>query len=184
MKIKEQIIELLEDKNLYEGDYEANLVNAIKKDLKKKGYTSRQVSVTKRRGGFSSAINILVKDMLNVDLGYIQDIVKKYQNIDKDERTGEILSGGNTYIFVEYDYSTLNKEYSGVMQKLINKLVALKGRYLELKPGFEVSLVGGEAGGLNEKFGVFEKGKKGRFVKRDELLVLLAKKKIKESDIK
>lgn len=151
MNIKEQIIELLEDKNLYEGDYETNLVDAIKKDLKKKGYTSRQVSVTKRRGGFNVAIRLLIKDMLNVDLDFIDSIVKKYESFDRDERTGEILSGGNTFIFVEYDYSSINKDYADIMQKLINKLVALKGRFLEL---------------------------------RNELMLELAKKKIKDSDIK
>lgn len=183
MNIKEQIIELLEDKNLYEGDYETNLVDAIKKDLKKKGYTSRQVSVTKRRGGFNVAIRLLIKDMLNVDLDFIDSIVKKYESFDRDERTGEIFSGGNTFIFVEYDYSSINKDYADIMQKLINKLVALKGRFLELKPGFAVSLVDGETG-FNEKFGISEKGKKGRFVKRNELMLELAKKKIKSSDIK
>lgn len=183
MKIKEQIIELLEDKNLYKGDYITNVTDAIKKDLKQKGYTSRQVSVTKRASGYSYAIKILIKDVLNVDFDIVKSIAGKYEKYDTDKRTGETLMGGNVFIFVEYDYSEINRDYGSIVQKLVTKLVALKGRYLELKPGFEVSLVGGETG-YNEKFGIIEKGKKARFVKRNELMLALAKMRIKDSDIK
>lgn len=36
----------------------------------------------------------------NVDLKKVQDAVGKYESYDRDEMTGEILSGGNTFVFV------------------------------------------------------------------------------------
>lgn len=38
----------------------------------------------------------------------IESACKKFQSIDYDSASGEILAGGNTYIHVQYDYHTLN----------------------------------------------------------------------------
>ncbi len=37
----------------------------------------------------------------NVNLKQIQDALCKYESYERDEMTGEILSGGNTFVFVK-----------------------------------------------------------------------------------
>lgn len=184
MNLKDKIVKILEDKDLYKGNYIANVTSNIRKELKAKGYTTKQVSVRQHSSRYDYVVDVTIKDVVNVNPDDVHAIVKKYEKFDRDERTGEILQGGNTFISVEYDYSELEREYSGIMKKLVEKLVSLKGRFLELKPGFKVALVDGQAGGWNEKFAISEKGNPAHFIKRNELMVKLAQMKIKEKDIK
>lgn len=71
----------------------------IIRDLIKKefGYTSRQVSVKSR----SSTLDITIKDPM-IKIKPIEEIAKRFQKIDRCEASGEILSGGNRYVFVDY----------------------------------------------------------------------------------
>lgn len=43
------------------------------------------------------------EDIKSDDLERIREICLKYENYKVDERTGEILSGGNTYVFLQKD---------------------------------------------------------------------------------
>lgn len=79
---------------------------AIRNELKKCGYSNRKVSVKHEYGGYSASIRVTVKD-LAINLAGIRKIARIYEDIDYDERTGEILEGGNTYVFVDYDYTIL-----------------------------------------------------------------------------
>lgn len=72
---------------------------AIRKELKEHGYNNRRVGV--RFDGYAILVNI---KELAIDKKEIESIAMKYENYDCDERTGEILSGGNTFVFVDYDY--------------------------------------------------------------------------------
>lgn len=73
-------------------------VQAIRNTLKSNGYSNRQISVTS-----DNAIWVTVKDS-NIQLTDIENLVKKYEHYYTDEITGEILNGGNTFVFVQYDY--------------------------------------------------------------------------------
>lgn len=73
---------------------------AIRKELKEHGYNNRRVGV--RFSGYS-AIYVTIKE-LAIDKKEIENIAMKYESYSRDERTGEILSGGNTFVFVDYDY--------------------------------------------------------------------------------
>lgn len=73
-------------------------VQAIRNTLKSNGYSNRQISVTN-----DGAIWVTIKDS-NIKLEDIENLVKKYEHYYADEATGEILSGGNTFVFVQYDY--------------------------------------------------------------------------------
>ena len=74
----------------------------IRKDLKTKlGYSSRQVSVKVQNAGYSSAIWINVKS-LDIALKPIEELVEGSESYERDERTLEILAGGNTFVFVQY----------------------------------------------------------------------------------
>lgn len=74
--------------------------------LKAIGITNKQVSC---RGDYNS-INCRVKD-LSIDLEVVKQIAYEYQKIDRCDYSGEILLGGNTYVFVEYDHAT-EREHS------------------------------------------------------------------------
>lgn len=72
---------------------------AIRKELKEHGYNNRRVGVS--YDGYAIRLNI---KELAIDIKEIENIAMKYENYSRDERTGEILSGGNTFVFVDYDY--------------------------------------------------------------------------------
>ena len=78
-------------------------VQTIRQALKEKGYNSRRVSVTYQIAGYSAIIRVTIKE-LEINKAEIENIVKGFNEIDRDERTGEILEGGNTFVSVNYDY--------------------------------------------------------------------------------
>lgn len=75
----------------------------IKNYLKEQGFDTKKISVREGRGGYSTAFYITIKD-LNIDKKKVWETTRKFESYERDERTGEILLGGNTYIFVQYDY--------------------------------------------------------------------------------
>lgn len=77
------------------------LSNEIKKYLSVKLRCDKKlISVKHQWAGYSEAYWIKIDKTLNLDEA--QRLVNKYQQYDRDERTGEILEGGNTYLFVNY----------------------------------------------------------------------------------
>ena len=72
----------------------------IKKKLKGYGINTEGLTVSKGRGGYETAWHIS-GDSRKTDLKAVEDIVKtKIGHVDYDERSGEILAGGNTFVFV------------------------------------------------------------------------------------
>lgn len=72
---------------------------AIRTALKKAGYKANQYSVRSRCSGYSDSTTIEIKaDELNPI--EIKKIASNYKKVYLDE-FGEILQGGNTYIFVK-----------------------------------------------------------------------------------
>ena len=74
-------------------------VVAIRQALKEHRYNNRKVGV--RYDGY--AIWLTIKD-LAIDIKEIEQLAKGYESYERDEFTGEILSGGNTFVFVNYAY--------------------------------------------------------------------------------
>lgn len=72
---------------------------AIRQALKEHGYSNRKVGVL--YDGY--AIWLTIKD-LAIDIKEIEQLAKGYESYERDEFTGEILSGGNTFVFVNYAY--------------------------------------------------------------------------------
>lgn len=58
------------------------------------------ISVKHQWAGYSEAYWVKIDKSLN--LAEAERLIKKYELYDRDERTGEILEGGNTYLFVNY----------------------------------------------------------------------------------
>ena len=77
------------------------LSNEIKKYLSEQLKCEKKlISIKHQWAGYSEAYWIKIDKSLNLDEA--QRLVNKYQQYDRDERTGEILEGGNTYLFVNY----------------------------------------------------------------------------------
>ena len=88
---------------LNEGKEEAKIIrDALKKEL---GLSSRDVSVKNKSSGYSTAVDVTIKSMKALSvMSKIEDIGNVQRSVDRDEHNGEILSGGNTYIFTSIDY--------------------------------------------------------------------------------
>ena len=72
---------------------------AIRKELKTLGYTNKRVAVRGQRGGLSACVRVILKDD-DVDLEKVKAVALPYKYYDRDE-AGDILGGGNTFIFIE-----------------------------------------------------------------------------------
>lgn len=96
----------------------------ITAELKEAGYNSRKVSVSVKDAGWSTKIDITIKDP-TVNAHEIEAIVSKRESIDRDERTGEILAGCNTYVFVAYKYGLFDElasDYLAEAEKAMNHM--------------------------------------------------------------
>ena len=95
----------------------------IKKYLKENGIDTKNISVKGSTCGYSESYEITIKD-ININIEKVRELLKTFESYETDERTGEILEGGNTYIFVNYDYNTLklaNEKYNDIVLDIINK---------------------------------------------------------------
>lgn len=95
----------------------------IKNYLKENGINTKKVSVRELPCGYSQSFQITIKDS-NIDIEEVSKLSQRFKSYETDERTGEILQGGNTYIFVEYDYNTIkeiNQKYNDVVIDIIKE---------------------------------------------------------------
>lgn len=93
------------------------LTTDIAKDIRKaikneKGYTNRDVKVNCK--GNTIKLKIINYE---VDSNYLNDVANRFDDIDYDEATGEILTGGNTFIFIE------NHAINPKCKEIANRLV-------------------------------------------------------------
>lgn len=95
----------------------------IKSYLKSKGIDTKKVSIKHKWCGYSESFDITIKD-INININEVEKLVKQFESIDYDEVTGEILQGGNSYIFVAYDYDTIkeaNQKYNPMVLDILYK---------------------------------------------------------------
>lgn len=95
--------------------------------LKAIGITNKQVSC---RGDYNS-IRCSVKD-LSIDLEVVKSIAMEYQKIDRCQYSGDILSGGNTFVCVQYDHDTerehsKSEKFQQLKSKIKQKLDEVSG---------------------------------------------------------
>lgn len=77
-----------------------------------------------RSGGTSSAVNVSIKNIKALPFkDDIENITRDFESYERDERTQSILSGGNTFIFVEIDYK-FRKKLHGKISDEINKQIS------------------------------------------------------------
>lgn len=81
----------------------------IRKELKKLGYGSNKLSVRSGYRGYSAFVDVTVKFPIegiareNEELINIKRAIRKFEEIDRCDVSGEILQGGNTYINLLYN---------------------------------------------------------------------------------
>lgn len=104
---------------LSEGKEEAVAIRtALKKEL---GLSSRDVSVKSSYGGMSSSVKVNIKTLKALQLkSKIENIGSGEESYQTDDASGEILGGGNTFIFVEIDWK-FREELQKIIQDAIEK---------------------------------------------------------------
>jgi len=81
----------------------------IRKSLKKAGYTQKDIKVSVRSSRYDTAAKITIHNP-HIDRHRIEKILRPaYEEIDRDDITGEILQGGNTMLFIEYEYGVFEE---------------------------------------------------------------------------
>ncbi len=73
----------------------------VQAELKANGINSRQVSVRADNYSMGSSIDVTIRDAA-ISPGQVVPVAYKVERVDRCEITGEILSGGNTYVHVAY----------------------------------------------------------------------------------
>ena len=75
----------------------------LKKEIQKLGLKYNEVSVKSGYCGYSDYIDVIIKKEIPQDIAdKIKMLCTKYERYDRDEVTGEILLGGNTYVTARY----------------------------------------------------------------------------------
>ena len=113
----------------------------IRTSLKEAGYTQKDIKVSVRSSRYDTAAKITIHNP-HIDRHRIEKILRPaYEEIDRDDVTGEILQGGNTMLFIEYEYGIFEevaREWmataKGLMQSKAEVTRIFDGLYL-LDPG-------------------------------------------------
>lgn len=103
------------------------IAEEIRKNLKKHGITSRQVSVRTKTYLLDKSIEIRIKD-LKVSKKLVEAAAKKYEYIRWNDYTNDILAGCNTYVAVDFDYKVL-KEKAEEFKETARKILEEKDKY-------------------------------------------------------
>ena len=95
----------------------------VKNEIIKLGYKAKDISVREQNGGYNETFYITLKSPY-INTKDIDKVVAKYQSYETDERTGEILSGGNVFIFTKFGdgvYNEVIQNHLVEANELINK---------------------------------------------------------------
>lgn len=99
---------------------------AIRKELKEHGLTSKDVSVRGQLAGLEECINVKIRNP-KIDIEEVSQLVAPWKKVRRDIANDEILGGGNTFVFVDYEGGIFNevvKPYIPEAEALINEAVS------------------------------------------------------------
>jgi hypothetical protein len=111
----------------------------IRAKLKAAGINSRQVSVRVTSGG---SIRATIRD-LKVRKAVVTEAGAAHEHIDRDCATGEILSGGNRFVFIDYDDAVVRDAAAPIAHFVTDEFTGKAGgdverKHVELAHGFIV----------------------------------------------
>jgi len=101
---------------------------AIKNDLKNNNYKLSDFSIKTKSSFADTTILINIKN-ISINITNINKLLNKYEKYDMCERSYEILSGGNVFLFISYDYDMLlnaSKEFDQLATEIYNNNINLK----------------------------------------------------------
>lgn len=78
------------------------LSSEVRSKLKEAGFTSKDYSIRVRDAGYSTSVDISVKNP-KVRVSEVITVAKQFESVERDERTGEILQGGNVFVHCQYE---------------------------------------------------------------------------------
>jgi len=107
----------------------AEAAKKIRKALKEKGITSRQVSVRSSSYSMGSSIRVTIKDP-SIKLAGVKEVAMGAESVRRCEYSGEILSGGNRYVNVCYSLEALKVMADKVRPQVAAAIAKIKGSYL------------------------------------------------------
>lgn len=91
------------------------LSQTIRKALKESGFTSKDYSIRVRPALYDKSVDIRVKNPL-VRISEIEKVVKRFREVEYDERTAEILSGCNVYVHCQYEFGIFDDLVTPLME--------------------------------------------------------------------
>lgn len=109
----------------------------IRNILKKEGFKRADVSVRNLRSMTDTIIRVEIRNPY-INRQQVDDLLKHFNEVDRDIRTGEILSGGNTFVDVEWQYGIFNE----VRQDYVDtaeKAMSAGEKFVEILPGLSLS---------------------------------------------
>lgn len=92
----------------------------LRAEFRARGWTARAVSVRSARSSTDSSLHVTIRSA-SVRKSEVAAIARRFESIARDEVTGEILLGGNTYVRVAY-HAPLLDELSGPLAQLLHAL--------------------------------------------------------------
>lgn len=125
-------------------EFEAD-AKGVKQFLKLHGYSPKDFKVRKSYGGYSKSLYITIKN-IEISKKEIENLVHpQFSKVSYCEITQEILAGGNTFVFVEYDKEAFDEFVESKMkeaERLYKELKSLPdwdGLHIE-KDGYNLYL--------------------------------------------
>lgn len=118
----------------------AEQANEIRAELKKRGWSSREVSVRAKTFRCGSSIDVTIK-VGGIRKAAVEAIASRAESIRRCERTGEILSGGNRYVSVEFDWQLSSAATKALLQQ-VEALPVHRSHLHEVTVGRDHFLVG------------------------------------------
>jgi hypothetical protein len=110
----------------------AGPADRLRSALKQAGFTARQATVRQRH----STLHVTIRDA-SVSLTRVAAIAGQFEVVRRDQATGEILCGGNTYVEVEYAAAIIAPVKASILAILDpapdDEYVALPGGYRAIK---------------------------------------------------
>lgn len=113
------------------------LSKEIRELLKKEGYKRTDISVRNVRCTMDTIVDVTIKNPY-INRKRVDDLLKHFRDIDRDERTGEILSGGNTFVSVEWEYGIFNEVRQAYVDTA-EKAMSAEEKFAEILLGLSLS---------------------------------------------
>jgi len=106
---------------------------ALRKAMKERGITSHQVSVRSEYFSLGSSISVTIKDP-DISLAVIRELALEHSRIDRDQRSGEILSGCNRYVSVQIGWDAKKKLADRWLDRVKDAAAQVKtGHFVKVK---------------------------------------------------